>query len=105
MEAKKYFEKVDRDNDSDNEFNRTQVDKHVLVTADGRHIVVDDDQRQNWKTRIFDKIDSQGKYESYINALKRANPRAIRKVQGGMSDTKDLCYLQVRGINQFEREL
>ena len=55
--------------------------------------------------KVVEKIDSTGHTRSYFNKTKNLNKSRLSQVINGMQDVKDICYLQVSGKNQFEKEI
>ena len=55
--------------------------------------------------KVVEQIDSTGRTRSYFNMTKNLNRSRLQQVINGMQDVKDICYLQVSGKNQFEKEI
>lgn len=55
--------------------------------------------------KVFEKRDSQSRLNSFINKTKQNNNSNLKLVQSGLSDISDLCYLQIKGQSQLEKEI
>lgn len=55
--------------------------------------------------RVFEKRDSHSRLNSYINKTKSNNNSTLKQVQSGLDDITNLCYLQIKGQSQLEKEI
>ena len=55
--------------------------------------------------KVFEKRDSQANINSFINKTKLLNNNCLQQVQSGLNDISDLCYLQIKGQSQLEKEI
>ena len=54
---------------------------------------------------MIQKIDSSVKQHSYINMMKKQNKTKFGQTMNGMQNVSNLCFLQVNGVNQLEKEI
>ena len=72
----------------------------MLIDSKRERVTIKDLQ----KPKIVKKLDSTSNPKSYYNKVKKQNKNNFVNALG-MEDVRDLCLLQIKGHNQFSKEV
>ena len=99
---KKILERIKKEKEQENEYNRTKVTEYqIKMYHEKKHI----GPNEGNVLRIINKNDTSNRSSAYINKSKTRNQIRLQTCMGGMRKFNDLCFLQVKGMNQLQKEL
>lgn len=81
MEIKKYLERIKKEKEEENEYNKTQVTEYQIKTTEGKHSL---GPNEGNVLRIINKNDTSANSKSYHNTTKAQNLKRLQNCLGGM---------------------
>ena len=99
---KKYLERIKKEKEEDNEYNRASITEYQINQHHQRNKI---GPNEGNVLRVLNKNDTSSKNTAYVNKTRIQNEKRVQDAVGGMKKFNDLCYLQVKGMNQLQKEI